>query len=35
MIKHIVCYKLKDPSLEGQLKVKETFKIFMTNVKLY
>lgn len=35
MIKHIVCYKLKDPSLEGQLKVKETFMKMKEEIDLF
>lgn len=35
MIKHIVCYKLKDPSLEGKQKVKENFMKMKEEINLF
>ena len=35
MIKHIVCYKLKDPSIEGKQKVKENFMKMKEEINLF
>lgn len=35
MIKHIVCYKLKDPSIEGKQKVKDNFMKMKEEIDLF
>lgn len=35
MIKHIVCYKLKDPSIEGKQKVKDNFMKMKEEINLF
>lgn len=35
MIKHIVCYKLKDPSIEGKQKVKDNFIKMKEEINLF
>ena len=35
MIKHIVCYKLKDPSIEGKQKVKDNFMKMKDEINLF